>query len=165
MIYRIQVWQIDFVVTLDILNIIFELIVSVSTGAAERKFKNSIILLAPMVLSEAHCQQSHGLCLLSPWCVQLLLQLLQQTSKRQIRRVSRGFKPVVVVAVEAKSPNLGPKPLHLSVLHTSDSSRLGHLFPSSIASLITSLPLVLVPPPQVTLQSFQAFQSPTLQST
>ena len=52
-----------------------------------------------------------------------------------------------------------------SVLQILVSSRSGHAAPASFASLITSRDLRLVPPPQVTLQSPHADQSPTLQST
>ena len=56
-------------------------------------------------------------------------------------------------------------PGHSSVLHASVSSRSGQEAPASFASLITSRPLFLLPPPQVTLHLPQGFQSPTLQST
>ena len=56
-------------------------------------------------------------------------------------------------------------PGHSSVLHTSVSSRSGQEAPASFASLITSRPLFLLPPPQVRLHLPQGFQSPTLQST
>ena len=54
---------------------------------------------------------------------------------------------------------------HSSVLHTSISSRYGHEAPAWFAFLITSRVLVMVPPPQVALQSPHNDQSPTLQST
>ena len=56
-------------------------------------------------------------------------------------------------------------PLHWSVLHISVSSRSGQAAPPFCGSSTTSLVLVLVPPLQVALQSPQAVQSPTWQST
>ena len=56
-------------------------------------------------------------------------------------------------------------PGHSSVLHKSVSSSTEHAAPPFFASWMTSRVLVLLPPPQVTLQSPHADQSPTLQST
>ena len=55
---------------------------------------------------------------------------------------------------------------HWSVLHTSVSSRVsGQEAPPFSGAPMTSLALVLVPPPQVALHSPHGFHSPTLQST
>ena len=104
--------------------------------------------------------------------------LLQQTRKRQTRRAIRKTEQVTSTIIVAVGPipfltqvikglkkARGKKvPVHLAVLHTSVSSRFGHVAPPSFASWTTSLVLVLVPPSQVTLQSPHADQSPTLQS-
>ena len=57
------------------------------------------------------------------------------------------------------------KPGHWSVLQDSSSSKVGQTAPPFSASCTTPLPLVLVPPPQVALQSDHEDQSSTLQST
>ena len=57
------------------------------------------------------------------------------------------------------------EPSHWSVLQGSSSSKAGQTAPPFSASWTTPLPLVLVPPPQVALQSDHEDQSSTLQST
>ena len=57
------------------------------------------------------------------------------------------------------------EPGHPSVLQVIVSSRSGHEAPPFSCSLTTSRDLILIPPLQVALQSPQAFQSPTSQST
>ena len=57
------------------------------------------------------------------------------------------------------------EPGHSSVLHTIVSSRAGHVVPPCFGCWMTSRVLVLVPPPQVRLQSPHGDQSSTLQST
>ena len=56
-------------------------------------------------------------------------------------------------------------PSHWSVLQGSSSSKAGQTAPPLSASRTTPLPLVLVPPPQVVLQSDHSDQSSTSQST
>ena len=67
--------------------------------------------------------------------------------------------------MKMKKSKMERVPGHSSVLHSSVSSRSGQEAPAFFASLITSRPLFLVPPPQVTLHLPHGFQSPTLQST
>ena len=114
------------------------------------------------------------------------------TRERQMRRASRGSRPVVVVAASVESPNTssvvaGPlvastgnprfskeenqearwEPGHdWGTLQPIVSFRAGQGSPPYLAYLTTSLILFLVPPsPQLTLHLPHAFQSLTLQST